>query len=210
LESFYTLHSATLQFFKAIDKTIQDILKKSNVGETVIKQLENVLPTLTKLKKEISKLDSETFAVGYKTKINQDATNIKSKMTLSEVNDTAQMFFCLLNNNKQTVIKERKDNEEQEDKKRKAEIEKRKQEDIEKKRRQKEIEQKKQQTIKNRRKELEEEIERLKKERKDDARGMIISLFLIIGILWLIPYFIDRHKTTKKIEKLEEELLKYK
>ena len=104
LEGFYTLHSATLQFFKAIDKSIQDVLKKPNVGATVIKQLENVLPTLAKLKKEISKLDSETFAVGYKTKISQSVTNIKNGMTLSEANDIAQEFFELLKENKQAVI----------------------------------------------------------------------------------------------------------
>ena len=104
LESFYTLYAATFQFFKAIDKAIQDVLKKSNVGGTVIKQLESILPTLTKLKKEISKLDSETFAVGYKTKISQSVTNIKNGMTLSEVNDTAQDFFDLLKENKQAII----------------------------------------------------------------------------------------------------------
>jgi len=109
LESFYTLHSSVLQFFKAIDKTIQEILKKSNIGETVLKQLESALPTLTKLKKEISKLDSETFAVGYKTKINQSVTNIKNGMTLSEVNDTAQEFFDLLKENKNATISKQKE-----------------------------------------------------------------------------------------------------
>ena len=108
LESFYTLHSAVLQFFKAIDKTVQDLLKKSNVGEIITKQLVSVLPTLTKLKNEISKLDASTFATGYKTKLNQAVTNIKNKMTLSDANDTAQEFFNLLKENKAIFDTEQK------------------------------------------------------------------------------------------------------
>ena len=129
LEGFYTLHATTLQFFKAIDKAIQDVLKKSNVGETVIKQLENALPTLTKLKKEISKLDSETFAVGYKTKISQSVTNIKNGMTLSEANDTAREFFDLLKENKDAIIAVEQENKrkEKEAAERKAEEKARKQ-----------------------------------------------------------------------------------
>jgi tetratricopeptide (TPR) repeat protein len=100
LESFYTLHSAVLQFFKAIDKSVQDALNKANVGTIVLKQLETVLPTLTKLKKEFAALDTREIANGFKTKINQSITLVKNKMTLSEVNDTAQHFFDLLKENK--------------------------------------------------------------------------------------------------------------
>jgi tetratricopeptide (TPR) repeat protein len=109
LESFYTLHSAVLQFFKAIDKVVQDALNKANVGTIVLKQLETVLPILTKLKKEIAALDTEEIANGYKTKINQSITFIKNKMTLSEVNDTARQCFDLLKENKDTILVETKE-----------------------------------------------------------------------------------------------------
>ena len=175
LESFYTLHSAVLQFFKAIDKAIQDILKKSNVSEAVIKQLENVLPTLTKLKKEISKLDSEIFAVGYKTKISQSVTNIKNGMTLSEANDTAQEFFELLEENKQSIIAEEQENERQ---RKKIEEQERK----EKKQQQKQEE--------NERKKLEKEhTERLIQKQKIENEQMIKARLVKLKVkksFWII------------------------
>jgi hypothetical protein len=111
LESFYTLHSSVLQFFKAIDKTIQVILNKSSVTSAVIKQFENALPALTKLKREITMLDTDTLNVPCKNKINQVIAYIKDDMAISEVDDMAEKFFDLLKQNESNELPKTKSND---------------------------------------------------------------------------------------------------
>jgi ribosomal protein L7/L12 len=113
LESFYTLHSAVLQFFKAIEKTLQDLMTRSSVSPIVVKQLETVMPTLTKLKREITMLDINTFHISYKSKANKMIDYIKNDMTISEVDDIFNDFWALLKENENAFVVE------QEEKKRK-------------------------------------------------------------------------------------------
>ena len=114
LEGFYTLHSTTFQFFKAIDKTVQDVLSKPNIGIVVLEQLKTNLPILVKLKNEIFKIDTESIAVNFKTKINQSIAYINNNMTLSEVNNIAQEFFDLLEENKATLLTQNNEKEKEE------------------------------------------------------------------------------------------------
>ena len=108
LEEFYTLHHVIFQFFKAIDKCGQDIFSKPVIDAVALKQLENALPVLTKLKTEITFLDSNNLSVSHKDKIDQIIVYIKNEMSISEVNDTANHFFDLLRENKQAIIEEEK------------------------------------------------------------------------------------------------------
>ena len=165
LEGFYTLHSSVFQFFKAIDKTIHEVLKKTNVSETIVKQLENVLPALTKLRREINKLDAETFAYGYKTKINQAVAHIKNEMTIGEVNDVAQDFFDLLKENKKALDREQKTKAEKQ-----AEAERKAREEKEQKEHErKEKERLKQAEIERKAREKKAREEKIKEEKRRKA-----------------------------------------
>jgi hypothetical protein len=123
LEGFYVLHASTLQFFKAIDKTVQDVLSKTNVGAVVLEQLRFVLPALNKLKNEITKLDKDAVSAKCKTNVNQMITLIKNEMTISEINDLSQQFFDLLKENKTALVAEQKGRE-KENKQKKAILDK--------------------------------------------------------------------------------------
>lgn len=106
LEEFYATHFETIQFFKAIDKYVQDILGKPVVGD-VLKQLETTLPRLVELKKEITFLDPK-LSVAYKSEIVQVIGYIDNEMSISEVNDTHKQFVDLLKKNKQAFNTEDK------------------------------------------------------------------------------------------------------
>jgi len=78
LRQFYNTNSTTIQFFKAIDKSVQDVLGKT-VGHTVIlKQLENALPELRDLKAEINALRATL------------TLREKSQMVMEEIQQTGQ------------------------------------------------------------------------------------------------------------------------
>ena len=110
LASFYMLNSAVFQFFNAIDKTIQEVLKKPNIRETDIKQLENVLPKLAKLKIKITLLDTNTLSVSYKGDINRTITYIKNNMVIGEADAMSEEYFDLLKKNETALIKEQEEN----------------------------------------------------------------------------------------------------
>ena len=76
LQTFYMLHASTFKFFKAIDNTIQELLKQPNASKIAIEQLNGALPTLKKMRNQISKLDTTTFTSENKNKINDK--NLKS------------------------------------------------------------------------------------------------------------------------------------
>jgi hypothetical protein len=105
LQTFYTLHATTFKFFKAIDNSIQELLNQPNISKIAIEQIENVLPVLTKLKREISKLDPTTFANEYKNEIQNNVIYIQDTMTLSEIEDTIQEFHQRLNLNEEASKK---------------------------------------------------------------------------------------------------------
>ena len=132
LESFYTLHSAVLQFFKAIEKTVQDLMTRSSISPIVIKQLENSMPTLTKLKREITMFDVNTLHTSYKSKANQTIDYIKNDMTISEVNDMAQEFSDLSKESKEKFFEEEKNIAEQKAKEKRKEQGQKKEEEIKK------------------------------------------------------------------------------
>ena len=125
LESFYILHSAVLQYFNSINQSIQYLLSKPNVGTAAIKSLEDALPALTKLKREISTLDANNLHLTYKNKIDQIIGYVKNEMIIGEVNDTAQVFFDLLEKNNQAIIVEEQEKmrKEREEAERKAKAE---------------------------------------------------------------------------------------
>ena len=108
LQTFYTLHASTFKFFKAIDNSIQELLNQPNISKIAIEQIENVLPVLTKLKREISKLDPTTFANEYKNEIQNNVIYIQDTMTLSEIEDTIQEFHQRLNLNEEASKKNKK------------------------------------------------------------------------------------------------------
>lgn len=123
LETFYTLNSTTFKFFKSIDTTIQELLNQPNVNEIAKRQLEDILPTLVKLRYEILNIDSITYAKGYKTKIDKIVSYIKNQMVVNEVTNKAQNFFELLDCNKaELLIEQKKKDEALKNKKIKAEI----------------------------------------------------------------------------------------
>ena len=108
LERFYTTHSATIQFFRAIDKSVQEALCKPTVDVVFLKQLETALPILINLEKEITFLDPK-LSMSYKNKIEQAIDYIASEMSISEVNDTYKQLLDLLSKNKQAFIDEEKE-----------------------------------------------------------------------------------------------------
>ena len=158
LESFYTLHSAVLQFFKAIEKTLQDLMTKSSVSPIVIKQLENVLPMLTKLKYDVSIFDSNRLSIKYKSKINQLMTYIKEEMVISELDAISNQFFDLLKENETAFVAE------QEEKKLKEKEEADRRAKAEKERKEKERKQRDQELWKQVQKKLDEEKKHKEKE----------------------------------------------
>ena len=183
LESFYMLHSAVLQFFKAIDKAIQDLLKKSNVGEKVVKQLESVLPTLTKLKREITMLDTNTLCASYKSKVNRTIDYVKKDMIVSEVNDTARELFDLLKENKNAFSIEQKEKEQKEQARKEREAEQKRKEEkrIAEQKRRIEYEQQEQERREQEQKERQERIRR----QEEDARKLADKGIVIInGVKW--------------------------
>ena len=108
LEEFYMLHSETIHFFKTVGKSVQDILS-TTVDDIILKQLETALPILTKLKKEITNLDSNNLSALYKNEIAQIIDYIKNKMSISEFNDDSddtanQLFYLLKENKKQSIV----------------------------------------------------------------------------------------------------------
>ena len=117
LEEFYKRNSATFQFFnavKAIDKYVQETLSKPILDDVVLKQLETALPMLTRLKTEITIIDSKNISVQYKNSIIQIVDYIKNKMSINEANDISNQLFDLLRKNEQAFIEEEKKRQEQE------------------------------------------------------------------------------------------------
>jgi uncharacterized small protein (DUF1192 family) len=111
LENFYTLHSSLLQFFKAIDKSIQEVLSKSAISLLVVTELKEVLSILTKLKAEINKLKTDVLSISCETGINESVAYIKNEMTISEINEVSQHFFDLLKENNKHILIEKKEQE---------------------------------------------------------------------------------------------------
>jgi len=104
LEKLYKDNSATFQYFKEVDKSVQDILRNPSADD--LKQLENVLPTLKKLENAITTFASKKLSREYKSKIPQLISEIKDKMSISEFEDKNKEFFELLEKNKQAIKKE--------------------------------------------------------------------------------------------------------
>lgn len=107
LETFYTLNASVFKYFKAIDSTIHNLLCQPNINVIAKKQLEEILPTLIKLRSEILDIDSLTYARGYKTKIEKAISYIKNQMVVNEVSNNAHYFFELLDDNKDAIKNEK-------------------------------------------------------------------------------------------------------
>ncbi len=115
LQTFYMLHASTFKFFKAIDNTIQELLKQPNVSKIAIEQLNGALPTLKKLRNQISKLDTITFLSDYKTIIDQQVIFIKNEMTLAETENTIKKIQELLESNNKALEIERTEKQKNKD-----------------------------------------------------------------------------------------------
>lgn len=107
LEALYTLNAPVFKYFKAIDSTIHNLLCQPNINVIAKKQLEEILPTLIKLRSEILDIDSITYARGYKTKIEKAISYIKNQMVVNEVTNIAHNLFELLDNNKDAIKNEK-------------------------------------------------------------------------------------------------------
>lgn len=107
LEALYTLNAPVFKYFKAIDSTIHNLLCQPNINVIAKKQLEEILPTLIKLRSEILDIDSITYARGYKTKIEKAISYIKNQMVVNEVTNNAHNLFELLDNNKDAIKNEK-------------------------------------------------------------------------------------------------------
>lgn len=78
LGTFYTLNATTFKFFKALDATILDLLKQSNVNVIAKQQLEDILPILIRLRTTILELDYQSFAKEYYDKIQKSVYYIQN------------------------------------------------------------------------------------------------------------------------------------
>jgi hypothetical protein len=107
LEEFYFFNSGLLQFFKAIDNQVQVILTGSTVNPQSVELIQNqvnaVLPTLNKLKFEISMFDANTLSEAYKKKISINIEYIKNFMLVGEVNFISEQLFGLLEKNETAI-----------------------------------------------------------------------------------------------------------
>lgn len=106
LETFYSINSDLLKYFKAIDKHIQALLSASNIDFRSIEELKGVLPTLNKLKFEINLLDANSLSDSYKAKINKTISYIKEVMLIAEVDSITTQFFDLLEKNEMVFAEE--------------------------------------------------------------------------------------------------------
>ena len=103
LKTFYTLNSTTIKFFKTIDKAILDLLACPNISSVAVKQLEGVLPVLTKLKRELTILDKDILSDG---EINSLVDYIKNSMPVNEVEIVFQEFHDLYKKKEDLITRE--------------------------------------------------------------------------------------------------------
>lgn len=89
LQTFYMLHASTFKFFKAIDNTIQILLKQPDINKVALESLKKGVSTLSQLKTDISVLD---VTISSDNKVGQLISYIKTEMTISEV-DTMHLTF---------------------------------------------------------------------------------------------------------------------
>jgi len=103
LEGIYKDNSATFNFFKGVDKSVQEILRNSAIGADDLKQLKNALTILAKLEIEITKFASKKLSKAYNREMTKLIDEIKGKMSFSEIEDKNRHFFELLEKNKQAL-----------------------------------------------------------------------------------------------------------
>ena len=89
LQTFYMLHASTFKFFKAIDNTIQILLKQPDINKVALESLKKGVSTLSQLKTDISVLD---VTISSDNKVGQLISYIKTEMTISEV-DSMHLIF---------------------------------------------------------------------------------------------------------------------
>jgi len=122
LENFYSFNAGLLQFFKGIDGQITAILNSPTINpksvELIQTQVNAVLPTLNKLKFEISMFDTATLSEAHKAKINQTIVYIQNNMTIGEVDIISNQLYDLLQKNETAFTRE------QEERKRREQAEK--------------------------------------------------------------------------------------
>ena len=109
IETIYTLNSSIFEFFGAINDAVHRLLKQPTIDESAIKQLEDILPTLIKLRKTIFGLDHEEFANGYRNRIYRYADYIRKTMALNEAEGAVQELGKLLDENKKALIDEKRE-----------------------------------------------------------------------------------------------------
>jgi len=102
-EGLYKDNSATIQFFKRVDKYVQEILSNSAIGSDDLDTLKNVLPILEGLKNGIATFASKKRSKVLDKEITQLISEIEDKMPINEVEGKNKQFFELLNKNKQAL-----------------------------------------------------------------------------------------------------------
>jgi hypothetical protein len=124
LENYCTFHAGILQFFKGINGQIQAVLNSPTINPKSVgliqTQVNAVLPTLNKLKFEISMFDAATLSDAYKAKINQTIAYAQNIMTIGEADIISMKLFDLLKKNEAAFVNEQEERErkEQEEKER--------------------------------------------------------------------------------------------
>ena len=103
LAGFYSFHSNIFLFFKTIDKSVQDMLRKPAIDPVFFKQLENALPVLTKLKNEITTIDTNNLIVPYKDKVEKIIGYTKDEMSITKINGTHKQLCDFLKENDDEV-----------------------------------------------------------------------------------------------------------
>lgn len=111
LETFYTLNYNTFEFFVAINGTIKKLLQQPQISPNTIKQLENKLPLLIKLKIKIQEFNYSQCAMKLRPSILSVVERIKTSMLLNEVEETLQQFNQLLENNSIIFANEQREKE---------------------------------------------------------------------------------------------------
>lgn len=106
LEEIYKDNSATFQFFKEVDKSVQDVLRDSTGGAIALQQIKTVLPILKSLENNITIFASKKRSKTLDKEIIQLISDIKNEMSIGEVEEKNRQFFDLLEKNKQALKNE--------------------------------------------------------------------------------------------------------
>ena len=115
LENFYHFNAGLLQFFKGIDSQITAILNAPIVNpksvELIQAQINDVLPTLNKIKFEISMFHTDMLSEAHKVKINRTIAYTQNNMTVGEVESISYQLFDLLQKNETAFAQEKAEQE---------------------------------------------------------------------------------------------------